>query len=74
MLKEMNQKLEKAMPLITPVSVLIGVLLSIWLKSFADVVPPTFIPSFALILLETNGILGKVKSCTTDQDIKAPNQ
>jgi bile acid:Na+ symporter, BASS family len=42
MLKEMNQKLEKAMPLITPVSVLIGVLLSIWLKPFADVVPWIF--------------------------------
>lgn len=42
MLQSINRQLEKAMPIITPTSVIIGVLLSDGLKSFSELVPWIF--------------------------------
>ncbi|WML38313.1 bile acid:sodium symporter family protein [Neobacillus sp. OS1-2] len=42
MLKRLNQKLQKVMPLITPVSVVLGILLSAYLKDFSYLIPWIF--------------------------------
>ncbi|WP_066072660.1 bile acid:sodium symporter family protein [Neobacillus soli] len=42
MLQKLNKQLEKIMPLITPVSVVIGVLLSAYLKDFSYLIPWIF--------------------------------
>ncbi|WHY78548.1 bile acid:sodium symporter family protein [Neobacillus sp. WH10] len=42
MLQKLNKQLEKIMPLITPVSVVIGVLLSAYLKDFSFLIPWIF--------------------------------
>ncbi len=42
MLQKMNKKLEKIMPLITPVSVITGVLLTSYLKDFSFLIPWVF--------------------------------
>ncbi len=42
MLQKINKKLEKIMPLITPVSVVIGVLLSAFIKEFSYLIPWIF--------------------------------
>ncbi|MEH7352005.1 bile acid:sodium symporter family protein [Neobacillus drentensis] len=42
MLQKLNKQLEKIMPLITPVSVVIGVLLSTYLKDFSFLIPWIF--------------------------------
>lgn len=42
MLQKLNKRLEKMMPMITPTSVVIGVLLSVYLKDYAYLVPWIF--------------------------------
>ncbi|MFP7298907.1 bile acid:sodium symporter family protein [Neobacillus niacini] len=42
MLQTLNKQLEKIMPLITPVSVIVGVLLSVYIKDFSYLIPWIF--------------------------------
>jgi BASS family bile acid:Na+ symporter len=42
MLNKLNKSLEKWLPLITPTSVIIGIILTVWLKSFTYLVPWIF--------------------------------
>ncbi|SDM82330.1 Predicted Na+-dependent transporter [Paenibacillus sp. yr247] len=42
MLQKMNRNLEKWMPLITPTSVILGIILTVWLKPFSYLVPWIF--------------------------------